>query len=711
MADPNFYTETLPSLLRYLGEQSSHHGSIDRYWSVGKINIEVTEVMVLRPAAPGDPTPTGHVFEPHEQEQLKQGDKVFCQKVMKSGQRTKELHEGTLTQDPVPKSGDVIVKFLKGNKTRLTPLSNISLGKSQAARAPGRVYQVVWVCNRTQQKSDSGPSGQRRGQQRTARQEESCKARARLVKWKHDNALYADFSQALCGCGKDSFCGCAHNHPIGRENIVYQSIPEHVLDDIRQRCQQTGAKPALIAQAVREQHSHGNLVDGLPAAGWVSKITDKVVRNLMDSTENNHSRLHEADSASVRMWAECMQRDGSLLAFKEVGSETILLKDESVEGGYVEKPVNGLGLAADDFMLSFQTPRQAAADRMKEFMEKFIATDSTHHTTKFNNYQLFVMLVADEQNRGEPVSYSLQSSGGHQMLSVWLGLLKGNGLDPNQIMQDCDPAESLAFRNAFGDSPKIFYCIWHVLKAVRGNMGKCRGAGRLAGPHEKFGGVGTSHGDELLEHLVGLPCDELLEHLEHAAVAPLSAPVVGVGLGQQSQRHLVELLVKVDSNHKPLSDGDLRQPGKQFQNQTTIRREARARGIRCARDSRGGFALDLTVQQLFGGDVSSKPLLGVPTPSGGGVRNGGADCVTQAGVWDLFKALLMAPTRLEFEALEKDLLRKCHGTAFKDYYVDQWQRKVTMWALYGMEGYFKVRTNMFVESFNKVLKIRLVWRL
>ena len=113
--------------------------------------------MVLRPAAPGDPTPTGHVFEPHEQEQLKQGDKVFCQKVMKSGQRTKELHEGTLTQDPVPKSGDVIVKFLKGNKTRLTPLSNISLGKSRAARAPGRVYQVVWVCNRTQQKSDSGP--------------------------------------------------------------------------------------------------------------------------------------------------------------------------------------------------------------------------------------------------------------------------------------------------------------------------------------------------------------------------------------------------------------------------------------------------------------------------------------------------------------------------------------------------------------------------
>ena len=116
------------------------------------------EIDFVMPAAPGDPTPTGHAFEPHEQGQLKQGDKVFCQKVMKSGQLTKELHEGTLTQDPVPKSGDVIVKFLTGNKTRLTPLSNISLSKSRAARAPE--YQVVWVCNRTQQKSDSGPSGQ-----------------------------------------------------------------------------------------------------------------------------------------------------------------------------------------------------------------------------------------------------------------------------------------------------------------------------------------------------------------------------------------------------------------------------------------------------------------------------------------------------------------------------------------------------------------------
>ena len=40
----------LAMFLRYLGEQSSRHGtdgSIDRYWSVGKINIEVTEVMVL----------------------------------------------------------------------------------------------------------------------------------------------------------------------------------------------------------------------------------------------------------------------------------------------------------------------------------------------------------------------------------------------------------------------------------------------------------------------------------------------------------------------------------------------------------------------------------------------------------------------------------------------------------------------------------------
>ena len=48
------WPQTLPCItrrcvwnLRHLGEQSSHHGSVDRYWSVGKIIIEVIEVMVL----------------------------------------------------------------------------------------------------------------------------------------------------------------------------------------------------------------------------------------------------------------------------------------------------------------------------------------------------------------------------------------------------------------------------------------------------------------------------------------------------------------------------------------------------------------------------------------------------------------------------------------------------------------------------------------
>ena len=51
----------------------------------------------VMPVAPGDPLPTGHAFEPHEQGQLKQGDKAFCQKVTKSGRLTNALHGGTLT--------------------------------------------------------------------------------------------------------------------------------------------------------------------------------------------------------------------------------------------------------------------------------------------------------------------------------------------------------------------------------------------------------------------------------------------------------------------------------------------------------------------------------------------------------------------------------------------------------------------------------------
>ena len=123
----------------------------------------------------------------------------------------------------------------------------------------------------------------------------------------------------------------------------------------------------------------------------------------MDSTQNNDSGLHKDDCVSVHMWALSMQHDGALLAFKGGGS--------SVEGGYVTQPADAVHLGSDDFMLSFQLPRQAG--RMKKFMEKFGATDSTHHTTKSNDYQLFVMLVADGQNCGEPVTYSLQAIVGH----------------------------------------------------------------------------------------------------------------------------------------------------------------------------------------------------------------------------------------------------------------------------------------------------------
>ena len=138
-------------------------------------------------------------------------------------------------------------------------------------------------------------------------------------------------------------------------------------------------------------------------------------------------------------------------------------------------------------------------------------------------------------------------------------------------------------------------------------MGKCGEAGRLASPREKFGCRGTAHGDKMFEYLKGMPRNELLEHIE------LSDAQVD-SLGAESGEALALMLVSLDNKHKPLSDGDFQTPDKKFQNESTILREARSRGLGCVRGKWGGFGLALSVKQLFSSDVSSTSLLGAVAP-------------------------------------------------------------------------------------------------
>jgi hypothetical protein len=140
-------------------------------------------------------------------------------------------------------------------------------------------------------------------------------------------------------------------------------------------------------------------------------------------------------------------------------------------------------------------------------------------------------------------------------------------LAPTQTMQDCDLAEALAFQLVFGGDecpPKIFYCIWHVLKAVRANMKKCGEPCRPGGPCEKFAAAGPTHANEKLNFLLSWDVQEILQYAKAAKLKNISS---------MTKEQLANKIIEHDSKQERLSDGDLLDPDPRFRNESTIRRE------------------------------------------------------------------------------------------------------------------------------------------
>lgn len=664
---------------------------------------------------------------------LKKGDKVFCHKVVKGEKLSRERVEGIIDEEVDPTRRDVLVRFgvAARSQVQARPLKDIirddgTGGKRSKGGKHGPEYRITYYCSRRKEQKE-GVSGEPKRQQQKNKVPlpgAGCAAKAQLIKWPHDPTLYADFSEILCKstckCNSKSLCGCMHNHEIGETNIPYQAVSQNARKFAEGLIRGGNTEPKAIVSLV---HKHcGNYgksnvgedgrainVSGADASNFNAKTAINLINQIK---VDEGSRKDASDKPSVAAWVEQMKEDCSLLAFTEKGSGTIELKGVD---GYITRQCCEVGLSPEDFMLSFQTPRQAG--RMKKFMSKFVATDSTHHTTGFDDFQLFIMLVADEQEAGEPVSYSLQSSGAHTMLSVWLQLLKDNGLAPTQTMQDCDLAEALAFQLVFGGDecpPKIFYCIWHVLKAVRANMKKCGEPCRPGGPCEKFAAAGPTHANEKLNFLLSWDVQEILQYAKAAKLKNISS---------MTKEQLANKIIEHDSKQERLSDGDLLDPDPRFRNESTIRREQLARGIKWVDTGLNpSAALHINIVELFRNEVLSKGLLGelqvskppaitqaIDGQTGFEARlvfnpDRTSGVVTFGEIWELFKSALMAPTCEEFNQIVQGMLVKCSGSAFHDYYMQQWHRHAEKWALYAMEDRYKIRTNMYVEAFNKVLK-------
>ncbi|XP_059075369.1 uncharacterized protein LOC131875306 [Cryptomeria japonica] len=124
------------------------------------------------------------------------------------------------------------------------------------------------------------------------------------------------------------------------------------------------------------------------------------------------------------------------------------------------------------FVMGIQTPW------MREMMVKhshnsIIAMDSTFSTNKYG-YELYTLLVFDEQEADIPIAWAISSINKVEDINEWLievykrGKQSKEDWHVNAFMTDDASAEIKAIRSSF--NCRILLCIWHVRRAWLKNM-------------------------------------------------------------------------------------------------------------------------------------------------------------------------------------------------------------------------------------------------
>jgi len=81
-----------------------------------------------------------------------------------------------------------------------------------------------------------------------------------------------------------------------------------------------------------------------------------------------------------------------------------------------------------------------------------------------SSHTIFFLII----NKGVPVAWMLSSNGTQPTIEFFLNLIKAwsPGILPSIFMTDHDHAQVNAIRSAFPQCRRIFYCWWHVLRAI-----------------------------------------------------------------------------------------------------------------------------------------------------------------------------------------------------------------------------------------------------
>ncbi|GLJ37316.1 hypothetical protein SUGI_0756990 [Cryptomeria japonica] len=173
----------------------------------------------------------------------------------------------------------------------------------------------------------------------------------------------------------------------------------------------------------------------------------KDVLNAWKRVRSIRSQKNEDDAKSVSLW-HAQEKDNFF---------------------YYKRPDN---IENVPFIIGIQT------SWMQEMMVKhshnsIIAMDSTFTTNKYG-YQLYTLLIFDEQEVGVPIAWAISSRNKVDDLNEWLAEVYKRGKKckedwhVNAFMTDDTSAEIEAIRLSFGC--QVLLCIWHVHRAWLKNV-------------------------------------------------------------------------------------------------------------------------------------------------------------------------------------------------------------------------------------------------
>lgn len=110
------------------------------------------------------------------------------------------------------------------------------------------------------------------------------------------------------------------------------------------------------------------------------------IRRVEKSIEEETIRLGQKDGESVLAWAQRLEAQGALLAFKPAN----------------DTPPNGSNLDSDVFVLIIQT--KYMREKWEEWGDDFAGLDATHNTSHYDGMSLFTLMCRDRWGHGRLLS-------------------------------------------------------------------------------------------------------------------------------------------------------------------------------------------------------------------------------------------------------------------------------------------------------------------